>query len=290
MKNIITVDVRENLTSTLQQWSQFEEELELHTSWCKEQESFFKDLPLCATLEEKQDRIEELVQKREDVVRYEREIDMFVDQSHALVRISSVERLKPLITQLSNRYQSLHVLTKEAVTRLRGVLSDHQTFKEKFEENDKWLNTIEESLASFLCEKDTEKRENQLQYLLSEREQAAHRLASVTTIGERLYPDTATAGRERLRQDLRGTRERWERIENSITEQQRQQEAQSLQWASFSDSMQGARNWLDNMEKAVGVDPSNWLSLQELRSRLLKFKVSSTMLALLYDFNFSYMQ
>ncbi|KAK3865215.1 hypothetical protein Pcinc_029165 [Petrolisthes cinctipes] len=268
------VDVRENLTSTLQQWSQFEEEIDVHTSWCKEQESFFKDLPLCATLEEKQARIEELVQKREDVVRYEREIDMFVDQSHALVRISNVERLKPLITQLSNRYQSLHVLTKEALTRLRGVLSDHQVFQEKFEENDKWLTTIEESLADFLSETDPERRESLLQYLLSEREQATHRLGSITTIGERLYPDTATSGRERLRQDLRGMRERWERIENSITEQQRQQEAQSLQWASFSDSMQAARNWLDNMEKTVSVDPSNWLSLQELRSRLLKFKTA----------------
>ncbi|KAK8753231.1 hypothetical protein OTU49_003340, partial [Cherax quadricarinatus] len=115
---------------------------------------------------------------------------------------------------------------------------------------------------------------NLLQFLLSEREQAPHRLGSTTTIGERLYPDTATVGREKLRQDLRTMRENWERLEGSIVEQQRKQEAQTLQWSSFSDSTQAARNWLDNMEKTIVVDPSNWLSLQELRSRLLKLKTT----------------
>lgn len=238
-------------------------------------ESFFKDQPLCATLEEKQAQIEVLSQKREEVVHYERDIDMFVDQSHALVRISNVDRLKPLITQLSNRYQSLHVLTKEAVTKWRGVVSDHEAFEEKFEENEKWLESVEEALDEHLSEMNPEKKSNQLQYLLSEREQATHRLASITTIGERLYPDTATNGREKLRQDLRTMRERWERLEAAIMEEQRKQEAQSLQWSSFSDSIQAARNWLDNMERTIVVDPSNWLSLQELRSRHLKMKVGS---------------
>ncbi|KAK8753230.1 hypothetical protein OTU49_003334, partial [Cherax quadricarinatus] len=101
--HIATVgDVRENLNSTIQQWSQFEEDLECHSAWCRELESFFKDQQLCASLHEKRRRIEVLTQKREEVVRYEREIDVFVDQGHALVRVSSVDRLKPLITQLSN--------------------------------------------------------------------------------------------------------------------------------------------------------------------------------------------
>lgn len=261
--------MRDNLNATLQQWSQFEEDMECHSAWCRELESFFKDQQPCATLHEKRARIEILSQKREEVVRYEREIDVFVDQSHALVRISSVDRLKPLITQLSNRYQSLHILTKEAVTKWRGVLADHEAYEEKFEENNKWLESMEDSLNELL----NEKKESQLQYLLSEREQAGHRLGTITTIGERLYPDTATVGRERIRQDLRTMREHWEKIEAGILEQQRKQEAQMMQWSSFSESTQAARNWLDNMDKTVVVEPSNWLSLQELRSRLLKLKV-----------------
>lgn len=266
-------DVRKNLSTALDHWKLFDEGVETHSSWCREMESFFKDQPLCATLEEKQDQVEVLAQKREEVVQYERDIDMFVDQSHALVRISSVDRLKPLITQLSNRYQSLHVLTKEAVTKWRGIVSDHEAFEEKFEENERWLESVEEALDEYHSEMHPEKKNSQLQHLLSEREQATHRLASITTIGERLYPDTATNGREKLRQELRMMRERWERLEAAIVEEQRKQEAQSLQWSSFSDSIQAARNWLDNMERTIVVDPSNWLSLQELRSRLLKMKV-----------------
>lgn len=273
--------MRKNLQTAVNHWKQFEEGIEKHSTWCREMESFFKDQHLCATLKEKKAQIEVLSQKREDVVQYERDIDVFVDQSHALVGLSSVDRLKPLITQLSNRYQSLHVLTKEAVTKWRGIVADHETFEEKFEENEKWLESIEEALDEYLDEMNPEKKNSQLQYLLGEREQATHRLASITTLGERLYPDTATNGREKLRQDLRTMRERWERLEAAILEEQQKQEAQSLQWSSFSDSIQAARNWLDNMERTIIVDPSNWLSLQELRSRLLKLKVCSIVLLLI---------
>lgn len=47
-----------------------------------------------------------------------------------------------------------------------------------------------------------------LQTLATEIEQAPHRLTTLTTAGERLYPDTAAAGRETIRQQLRDIRDR----------------------------------------------------------------------------------
>ncbi|CAL4067346.1 unnamed protein product, partial [Meganyctiphanes norvegica] len=114
--------------------------------------------------------------------------------------------------------------------------------------------------------------ETLLQYLLSEREQTPHRLASLTTIAERLYPDTATVGREKLRKELRELRDRWEHLDSSINEQQRKQEAASHQWSSFEDSLKAATNWLDSNEKLTVLDLSGCSSLPDIKSKLLKMK------------------
>ena len=100
-------------------------------------------------------------------------------------------------------------------------------------------------------------------------------------MGEHLYPDTTTAGRDQVRKELRSLRDRWEPIEKSIKDQQKQQEAQTVKKASFQDSVTAARNWLDSMEKITAINFSACNSLQEFRSKLLKLKVCINKLPML---------
>lgn len=53
----------------------------------------------------------------------------------------------------------------------------------------------------------------ELQNLIAEKEQASHRLGSLSSAGERLFPETASQGREKIRQDLKTLRNRWEELE-----------------------------------------------------------------------------
>lgn len=55
---------------------------------------------------------------------------------------------------------------------------------------------------------DLQTKQAKLKILLSEREQAAHRLTSLTVMAEKLYPDTAAPGREQIRNTLRSLRDR----------------------------------------------------------------------------------
>ena len=57
-----------------------------------------------------------------------------------------------------------------------------------------------------------------LQNLIAEKEQASHRLGSLSSSGERLFPETASQGREKIRQDLKTLRSRWEELEGSTNE------------------------------------------------------------------------
>ncbi|KAF2357498.1 Spectrin repeat [Trinorchestia longiramus] len=265
-------EVKSNLEDAITKWTEFTAALERHSMWCREMELCFKDQTPCSTLQEKQHKVDVISEKRDEIVKYEKEIDAFVDLGHVLVRISNMERLKPLVTQLSSRYQNLHVLSKEASGKWCTISADHKAFESKLAEQTSWMTGVEERLTRVSGERDYEERQILLSQLTTERDQAAHRLSSLTSHGERLYPYTATQGRDKLRQDIKKLRDRWEVIELSILEEQRKQDVQMQQSSALQDSIASAKSWLESIEKVQLSEPSNWLSVQEIRSRLLKQK------------------
>lgn len=81
----------------------FEEELENHTKWFRNVEAAFRNQQPRATLEEKQEQLESYKKMRDEITDHEVKIDSFVDDSNALLSSSGVDRIKPLISQISNR-------------------------------------------------------------------------------------------------------------------------------------------------------------------------------------------
>lgn len=299
----------------LERWQNFEDQLEAHTKWFRSMEAAFRDQQLQPTLKDKEERLRVFKEKREIIARQERVIDEFVDKSHGLLHASGIERIKPLISQVSNRYvgsftmkeaaavlvskhdfmcryQSLHALSKEVINRCQSVVDDHRAYEEKLKAIDVWLTPLEQNLATLRKEEvggDLEARNSRLQMLLAEKELAEHRLASLTSAGDRILPDTSAQGREIIRQELRHARERWDRLAEGITEQQKKQDAQSLQWTSYQETLQQILAWLDMMERAVKQDSSIvWSSLQEIRSKLTKLKVGMLTFAILKSIFFYY--
>jgi len=103
---IITVfldAVEYKLEAALKQWLDFEEQLDKHTKWFRSTETTFRDQQLQATLAEKEAQLEVFKGKRDLIMAKEKEIDDFVDCSHSLLNYSGADRIKPLISQISNR-------------------------------------------------------------------------------------------------------------------------------------------------------------------------------------------
>jgi nesprin-1 len=205
---IFSDDIEKNLIGAQKQWQDFEAELDSHTKWFRTTEAIFRDQQLQVSLDEKEEQLQSLKDKRTLITDKEQEIDAFVDRSHSLLHCSGVDRIKPLISQISNRYQLLHVLSKEVINRWQGLVDDHRAYDEKFLDTLSWLTPLEEQFDTLKKDDDIATKANRLQLLLAERENASHRLASLTAMGERLFPDTAAQGREKIRQDLRALRER----------------------------------------------------------------------------------
>ncbi|XP_008555407.1 muscle-specific protein 300 kDa isoform X6 [Microplitis demolitor] len=273
LSEIETVEAKQN--AALQKWQDFEEQLDVHTKWFRTIEAVFRDQQLQATLKDKEDRLQLFKNKRDIILKKEKEIDEFVDKSHGLLNASGVERIKPAISQISNRYQSLHVLSKEVVDRCRAIVDEHREFEDKLKAVDVWLTPLEQNLAALKKDElggDFEAKGSRLKMLLAERDQATSRLTALTAAGERILPATSAQGRETIRHELRHARERWDNLTEGISEQQKKQDAQSLQWSSYQETLQHISAWLDNMERAMKQDSSTSSTHQEVRSRLLKSK------------------
>ncbi|CAH2077111.1 unnamed protein product, partial [Iphiclides podalirius] len=231
---------------------------------------------LCSTLQEKEAQLKRYVDLRNAIHAKEKDIDAFVDESHSLIQISGVERLKPLVTQISSRYQQLHVISKEIVNHWSEVVADHRKYIQLNNEFDAWLKPLEEQLAQMITKEDKlniESKGNKLQVFLMERDNGEHKIGILTTAGDKVLPETAANGRETIRAEIRILRERWDKLNDSILQQQKEYESQTLQWSSYQEVLQQTLSWLDEKEKLVDSEEKSVLnSAQEIKSKVLKNK------------------
>merc|ERR1711915_1027029 len=205
-------DVDMNIQKALAHWDQFDSDLTKHHEWFKQFENKFRNPVVLATASEKQEQLEDFKSKRSLIILHEKTIDDFVNNSRNLLHNSGVERLKPVITQISNRYQLLHVLSKEVVSKWQGIVEDHESYTEKHEDMQVWINEIEQCVERANRELDIEKKMETLKLVAAEQEQGPLRFSNFSATGERLFPDTSTNGREFIRQEIRNLRDKWDNV------------------------------------------------------------------------------
>lgn len=111
------------------------------------------------------------------------------------------------------------------------------------------------------------------QILFSEKEHGLQRLNGSLEAGEKLYPDTASAGREKVRQDLRRAKEDWENLFSGLNEAQRRVDAFLMQWTSYVDGQDSLTRWMSETEAALRADTDLRNTLQEKRQQLQNYRV-----------------
>ncbi|CAB4070178.1 SYNE1 [Lepeophtheirus salmonis] len=241
-----------NIEKANGQWDQFHSDLDKHLEWFKKYESFFKDQTLMNNLIEKEERLKFFDKKRNDVIFYEKVIDDFVNSSHTLIQNTGAERLKPAVTQVSNRYQLLHVMSKEVLAKWQAFAEEHELFDHKRNDVCIWLENLESKIDSALRESNIEIKSKLLSSVLVEDENAISKLNAVSSIGERLYPDTGSQGRDKIRQILKDLRSRWDIIVERAHNLQKKQDVQLRAWVNYRESLEQAQSWLDSVVAEIG--------------------------------------
>jgi len=262
----------DKLNEVMKCWKDFDTGIHEHTQWFRKQESVFRSQVLQATRAEKEHALIGFVEQRKNVTDAEKNINEFLDQSHLLLNISNVERIQPLIMQISNRYQLLHVLSKEVVNKWQGIVEDHKSFEEKYEDTNNAVDKLEMLLNSQESEPSLVDKKALLQNLETQKNEIQHKMNVVIPFAEKLYADTGSTGREKIREDLRHLRERVDLIDANITDLQKKQVSEAQQLSSYDDSLQQTLAWITQMEISTGSETPNWLSIPEIKSKMMKLK------------------
>ena len=115
-----------------------------------------------------------------------------------------------------------------------------------------------------------------LQELISERDSGFAKLNQVIEAGEKLYPNTATDGREKVRQELRQMKMAWESLFDDLSSAQRKLEVALVQWTTFDDSYGQVEQWLRDAEMQLEGQIPLRSTLEEKKTQLQNFKVHMT--------------
>lgn len=268
--------IEEKLKHALQQWLVFEKSMDELTKWCRASENIFRDQQLKSSTEEKEKQLAIYKEQREMILKHEKDIDAFVDIGHNLLGTSGVKRIKALTSQLLSRYQLLQVLSKEVCNHWHGLTENHKNYDEKLNDVISWITPMEANVEAMILDKPQSQNYLQLSNLQIEtidRAQSEDMISTATSMGENILPETSSHGREKIRQDLRNIRDRWEKLDEEIKNIQKKQEANTIQFSNFKELLQQTISWLENVEKNLQEPTNNnTTSAPEIRSKLFKHK------------------
>jgi nesprin-1 len=112
------------------------------------------------------------------------------------------------------------------------------------------------------------------QELLRSKEVGFSKLNATVESGEKLYPNTASEGRETVRQELRGLKLEWENLYDELSTAQRKLETNLMQWTSIDDSFGQLEDWMKNVEGQLSLELLLKSTLEEKKVQLQSYKVS----------------
>ena len=112
-----------------------------------------------------------------------------------------------------------------------------------------------------------------LQALLAVKNRGLDKLNSAIEEGEKLYPDTAPPGRDKIRQQLRTAKDVWDSLMSDLGEISRRLDAQRDQWSAYQDSSDQVERWLLEVETWLDADAGLKDGLSEKKTKLQNCKV-----------------
>ncbi|XP_067130355.1 LOW QUALITY PROTEIN: muscle-specific protein 300 kDa-like [Centruroides vittatus] len=262
-----------NLENVLQQWDSFEKNFKKSMTWFTDIEAALKQPQLQSTCEEKESQLKIVKELHEQIVGYQKSIDNFTDEAHALMHVSGVETIRGQISQVNSRYQTTLAVIKNLVSRWESIVLEHRQFCQLMADCSSWLSLTENSVTEMKEGGKVEDNLQKIQLLITDKSHGEQLLHKTIQAGERLFQDTTAQGRDSIRQELRCLRDRWDQLSLQLDEIQKLLESYNSVWHSYHETLKQLSNWIDVTERIVKTTENNLTSLQDLDTNLQKYKV-----------------
>lgn len=268
--------LKDTLEQVEQHWDLYESRYQKISSWLKSAEKQILEYPLQSTLEEKEEQLLKCKELLQEITGQQREVAEFTDEAQTLQHVASESRVSNLISQMTSRYQTLQASAKDLVKRCEQNVEDHKAYIARFSESASWLDKAKmlfsQSLEPGSSRGELEDKLNKVREVVRERDVGYSKLSVCMEAGEKLYPNTASNGREVVRQELRKLKLGYESMFDDLSSIQRKLEMSMLQWNSFDESFDQLEHWLRQMESQLEGQLPILSTLREKKSQLYNYK------------------
>lgn len=273
-------DVKSGLENRLQQWGDYEVNLDQLISWLGESENALKNYNPKSALEEKEEQLNKFQSLAHNLRQKEVEFEKIKDDSSELIQSSGETRIAVNVQQVTSRFQSIQATTKEILKKCEQAVQDHQMFNEKYKQCSDWLASAQakyddsSDLSQVGSRDDLLKKQIVVQELLAQQPSATLLLNNTIECGEKCYPSTATEGREAIRSQLEELQQTFDQLFDNITSNSRKIQDKMSKWSGFDEIAEKLKNWLDDIEKAVPSEIELKTTLDEKRAKLQNYRDS----------------
>lgn len=110
--------------------------------------------------------------------------------------------------------------------------------------------------------------------MIAEKEQGTNKIHFTVESGEKLYPSTASEGRDLIRQELRTLRDQWEQLCDQLSDTQRKLDSCLVQWSSYDENFEQFQKWLLDTEIQLKEDTDLKSTLPDKKAQLQGHRVS----------------
>ncbi|GFO48198.1 nesprin-1, partial [Plakobranchus ocellatus] len=268
-------DTQQGLIQAIQALDLYDGSCENLSQWLRETESQFKDCELKSTLKEKETQVQTFKSLQKDINSRQ---EQFSDLQNMAAQVqNSDSRLANHSIQLGTKYESLKNLARDVILKWEDYVEEHQAFSTAHTQCMTWVDTLRRRLqvCSDLAgdKQDVEDRTLKLQELSAEKDEGTHNIHQTIESGERLYPSTASEGRDIIRQEIRNLRDNWEALRDEVSEVQRKLDLNLSQWSSYDENFEIFQKWLLDMEVKLKEDAQLQATLPEKKAQLQNHKV-----------------
>ncbi|XP_012935204.2 nesprin-1-like, partial [Aplysia californica] len=168
-------------------------------------------------------------------------------------------------------------LSQDLISKWEKYVQEHHLYDNRMEDFKDWMalagQRLDQCSQPVGDQESLEEKRAMIQMLFTEKEHGHQKLSAAVESGEKLYPDTASAGREKVRGELRMAKQDWENLFSGLNDAQRRVDSYLMQWSSYTDQQDQLMRWMAETEAALRADVDLRNTLQEKRLQLQTHRV-----------------
>lgn len=265
-------DVKTSLKNRLQQWTDYDMNLDYLLNWLNEAENSLKNFAPKNSLDEKQEQCEKFQVLADNLTEKHADFDRMTDESTELIQNSNDARIGLQAQQVSSRFQSIQNAAKEIAKICAVSVADHQQFNDKYKQCADWLNKAQQNYEKCRavpasCSRDQLlAQQKAIQEIATQQSSATLLLNNVIELGEKLYPNTDVVGRETVRLQIQELAQVLEKLFDNVHNTNHELQSKLSKWFGFEECAENLDKWLAGIE--VGNEIVLKSTLDEKRQQL----------------------